>query len=73
MNMVNIRTLAAKVGVNPGRLIKTELIRKIQAAEGNSNCYATAHHASCDQHRCLWRDDCFDAAPARGQQGDRSS
>lgn len=73
MNMVNIRVLAENVGVNPGRLIKTELIRQIQIFEGNFDCYSTAHQGICDQTHCLWRIDCFDAAPPRRARGDSSS
>lgn len=67
MNMVNIRTKASLLGINPGRLAKTELIRRIQIVEGNFPCYATAIHGECDQRNCLWRDDCFEAAPPKGE------
>jgi hypothetical protein len=37
---------------------KTELIRKIQIAEGNFDCYAMAGSGECDQLKCSWREDC---------------
>ncbi len=37
---------------------KKELIKKIQKAEGNFDCFATAIHF-CDQNDCLWRIDCL--------------
>lgn len=65
MNMINIRNIASLLGINPGRFLKTELIKTIQIVEGNFDCYSTAHHGECDQANCLWRDDCFEAAPPR--------
>jgi len=62
MKLDNIRTLAKSISINPGKLSKTELIRKIQLEEGNFDCFATAHGGECDQMNCLWREDCFAAA-----------
>lgn len=70
MNMSHIRTLANLAGINPGRLTKTGLIKRIQIQEGNFDCYATAYHGECNQALCLWRDDCFEAAsPGEGLSG----
>jgi hypothetical protein len=38
---------------------KAELIRTIQRAEGNYDCYGTATDEECDQEECLWREECF--------------
>ena len=62
MNMTNIRTYANLMGINPGKLSKAELIKKIQLGEGNFDCYATARNSDCDQVNCLWREGCFVAA-----------
>ena len=43
---------------NPNRYSKTDLIRAIQKAEGNFDCFATAKN-SCDQMNCCWRSDCI--------------
>ena len=47
------RTLKVK---NYARLSKEQLIRAIQAAEGNVDCYGKI--ADCGQMDCCWRDDC---------------
>lgn len=65
MNMVNIRTIASSLGINPGSFSKISLIKIIQIVEGNFDCYSTAHHGECDQVNCLWRNDCFEAAPPK--------
>lgn len=38
---------------------ETQLIRRIQQARGESACFATPAAASCDQTRCLWREECL--------------
>lgn len=65
MKLEELRSIAKSNGVSPGKLRKRDLIKSIQVAEGNFDCFATAHNAECDQIGCLWRDDCFDVA----QQG----
>lgn len=62
MKLEDVRNIAAARGVHPGKHSKTELIRTLQAAEGNFDCYATAYDGTCSQTDCLWRADCFDAA-----------
>lgn len=62
MKMEEVRRIAKSNGINPGRLTKTELIKSIQANEGNFDCYGTANGGGCDQTDCLWRDDCFIAS-----------
>lgn len=59
MNMKNLRHLAKTLSVEPGKLSKTELIKKIQVAEGNFDCYGSATQGECDQLACSWRDDCL--------------
>ncbi len=58
MQMKKIKDIAKKKGVVPGTMSRTELIRAIQRAEGNSDCFATAHVHDCNQINCLWRVDC---------------
>lgn len=62
MNLEKVRSIARLQGVRAGKLVKDDLIRAIQLAEGNFACFATARNAECDQLACRWRDDCFDAA-----------
>ncbi len=58
MNIKKIREIAKQKGVVPGNMIKTDLIRAIQRAEGNPECFATGAIDSCNQTNCLWRADC---------------
>jgi hypothetical protein len=58
MQIKKIKEIAQKNGVTPGRMSRTELIRAIQRAEGNSDCFATMHFNDCNQINCLWRTDC---------------
>lgn len=62
MKLEDVRTIAKSHSIKPDKLSKTELIKTIQAEEGNFDCYSTAYGGECDQVGCLWRDDCFDAA-----------
>lgn len=62
MNMQELRAIAKSHNIRPGRLSKTELVKTIQAEEGNFDCYSTAYSGEIDQMDCLWRDDCFEAA-----------
>ena len=57
--MKQIRSIARKRGITPGQMVKEDLIRAIQRAEGNFDCYGTATEELCDQEDCLWREDCF--------------
>ena len=61
MKIEQIRTIAKTLGVNPGKLSKSELIKSIQLGEGNAECFSTASSGECNQVDCLWREDCIDA------------
>ena len=58
MQIKKIMEIAKKNGVTPGKMSSKDLIRAIQKAEGNSDCFATMHVNDCNQMNCLWRDDC---------------
>jgi hypothetical protein len=64
MQIKKIREIAKKNGIRPGKMNKTDLIRAIQRAEGNSDCFATTHVNACNQLTCLWREDCAIAVTA---------
>lgn len=68
MNLQIIRDIARERGFHPGRLTKIDLIRCIQREEGNFDCYGTALTGYCDQHVCLWREDCLDLGPTDGEK-----
>ena len=57
MILKEIRAKARELEVkNHSRLTKADLIRAIQAKEGNSPCYQTIY--DCWQFDCVWRPDC---------------
>jgi len=57
MILKDIRAKARDLGVkNFSKLKKADLIRAIQANEGNAPCYQNIY--DCWQFDCLWRPDC---------------
>jgi hypothetical protein len=62
MQITEIKTIAKQHGVKVSKLKKAELIKQIQLAEGNFDCFATPANATCNQEKCLWRSDCITAA-----------
>jgi len=38
---------------------KTDMVRLIQRAENNIPCFVTERAEYCNEHACLWRDDCL--------------
>lgn len=40
--------------------LQAEIIRQIQANDGQTPCYATSAIHQCDKKECGWRHDCFD-------------
>jgi hypothetical protein len=60
MKVQEIREIAGKMSIRAGKMNKTDLIRTIQRAEGNADCFALKGH-ECDQINCLWREDCMKA------------
>jgi transcription termination factor Rho len=59
MTIPEIKKMAKKMGIKAGpKMKKAELIRQIQRAEGNFDCFGTAVDF-CDQYDCLWRQDCL--------------
>lgn len=61
MHIQTIRSIANGLGIKSGKLGKTELIRSIQSAEGNFDCFGSANDGYCDQYACSWREDCLPA------------
>lgn len=59
MKLKNIKTMAKAKGIKTDALKKPELIRAIQSAEGNFDCFGTAASGNCAQMNCLWREDCL--------------
>lgn len=59
MKIQEIRTIAKNKGVKTTKMGKTEIIRAVQKAEGNTECYGTGMADKCEQIGCLWREDCL--------------
>jgi hypothetical protein len=59
MDIKEIRKIAKGLGVGTKGMGKADLIRAIQLAEGNFDCFGTAIDEECDQESCLWREDCY--------------
>ncbi len=62
MNLKQVKEIAKSKGINGGKMKKEELIRSIQKAEGNFDCFGTARAGHCTQEDCLWREDCLATA-----------
>ena len=58
MNIKEVKAVAKNLGVNPGKMKKEELIRTIQLAEDNPQCFNTNFSQQCGQEECLWLGDC---------------
>jgi hypothetical protein len=58
MTVNDIKAIAKLYNIPIGKAKKCDLIRAIQRAEGNQQCYATNTSGCCGQDNCLWREDC---------------
>jgi hypothetical protein len=58
MKISEIKNIAKKMDIQPGKMKKVDLIKTIQVKEGNWPCFETAQNY-CDQFQCLWRSDCL--------------
>jgi hypothetical protein len=61
MTFNQVRKVAKEMGVNTNRLKKTDVIRAIQKAEHNIDCYGSERVDECMEESCLWRTDCIGA------------
>lgn len=61
IKMPELRAIAKKHGINSFGKTKATLIREIQIAEGNFDCFGSAVEY-CDQWGCRYRPLCFDEA-----------
>jgi hypothetical protein len=58
MEFNEIRKMAKGMGINAYRMKKKDLIQAIQKAESNIDCFGTQRVEYCQEHECLWREDC---------------
>ena len=62
MTVKELRRVAKVLGIKTAGLRKAEMIRAIQTAEGNFDCFDTATDY-CDQMSCLFRSNCLGNRP----------
>ena len=58
MKMADVVTVAKGKGLNPFGKKKQDLIREIQRAEKNRDCFNRGESKTCGQMGCTWRSDC---------------
>jgi len=58
MKMAEIKDKAKALGINPGKMKKTELIHAIQAAEGHNPCFGRSN-GQCPYVDCCFMGDCL--------------
>ena len=58
MTINETRTMAKSMGINTAKMKKSDMIRAIQRAEHNPDCYATPRVGDCGEDVCWWRKDC---------------
>jgi len=58
MKIDAIKEIAKKHQIKTGKSKKSDLVRAIQQAEGNTPCFDSNSAGQCGQHDCLWRKDC---------------
>lgn len=58
MNLTDLQLLAQQYFIADTGLGLANLVRKIQLAEGHSDCFST-DKTHCDEIRCRWRIECL--------------
>jgi hypothetical protein len=58
MTVKELQKMAKGLGIKTTGLRKAELVKAIQKAEGNFDCFGTATD-NCDQANCLFLQDCL--------------
>lgn len=58
MKLKDIKKIAKELGINDINMKKEDLIRAIQVAEGNFDCFGTNLSNDCSQADCLWKKNC---------------
>ncbi len=62
MEIKEVRKMGKKHGIRTEKMEKGDIIRTIQRAEGNFDCFGSALSGECSQAECLWRKDCLTQA-----------
>lgn len=61
MKMQEIHAKAKALGIKSFGKKKIDIIRDIQAKEGNTACFKSPGSEACEQMDCCWREDCLAA------------
>ena len=59
MKFNEIQKMAKGMSINTFKMKKIEMIKAIQGAENNIECFGTSRVEYCEELACLWRDDCL--------------
>ena len=59
MKIQEIQKIAKSMGINTFRMKKTDIVRAIQRAENNMDCFYTPRVEYCGELLCLWREECL--------------
>lgn len=59
MDMNQVRKMAKGQNINTKGMRKRDMIRSIQRAESNYDCFGTLRMEYCNEKKCLWREDCL--------------
>ena len=59
MRFNEIKQMAKEMEINTYRMNKADIIRAIQRAENNIDCFGTSRVQFCQEQACLWRTDCI--------------
>ncbi len=62
MTLEEIRLIAQSHGINADGPEMLELVRAMQSAEGNEQCFGTDKASICGQSGCCWHEPCLVAA-----------
>lgn len=58
MRIDEIKEIAKQHNIKVGKSKKADLVRAIQFAEGNTQCFDSSSSGECSQSDCIWREDC---------------
>jgi hypothetical protein len=58
MKLEEIKGIAKKHNIKTAKAKKSDLVRTIQQAEGNEQCFDSGKAAQCGQDSCAWHEDC---------------
>ena len=59
MKINDVRKIAKGMDINTYRMKKVGIIRAIQRAENNMDCFGAERVEYCNEESCLWRADCM--------------